>query len=320
MILMKYIRFSEEISVNATLRQFKVFEMVARHLSFTRAAEELFLTQPAVSMQIKQFEDHLGLVLFERLGRKIYLTEAGKEIYRLSRDITVKLEETAAIVDEMRGAEGGHLVVSVASTVQYFAIRLLAGFRRHYPKVNVSLKVTNHKGLLQLLDQNETDIVLMGTPPENHDLKYEFLLDNPLVIIAPANHPLQGLKNITLPTLSDQTFLMREQGSGTRTSVEKFFTEKGVSVSASMEMNNNSAIKLGVEAGLGLGIVSSHTIDAEIDTGRLVILDVEAFPLMRKWYMVRREGKRLSEVGNAFEEFVRTEKMNFVRSLQNFDH
>jgi DNA-binding transcriptional LysR family regulator len=320
MILMKYIRFNEEISVNATLRQFKVFEMVARHLSFTRAAEELFLTQPAVSMQIKQFEDHLGLMLFERLGRKIYLTEAGKEIYRLSRDITVKLEETAAIVDEMRGAEGGHLVVSVASTVQYFAIRLLAGFRQHYPKVNVSLKVTNHKGLLQLLDQNETDIVLMGTPPENHDLKYEFLLDNPLVIIAPAHHPLQGQKNIALPTLSDQTFLMREQGSGTRTSVEKFFAEKGISVSASMEMNNNSAIKLGVEAGLGLGIVSSHTIDAEIDTGRLVILDVEAFPLMRKWYMVRREGKRLSEVGNAFEEFVRTEKMNFVRSLQNFDH
>lgn len=304
--------------VNATLRQFKVFEMVARHLSFTRAAEELFLTQPAVSMQIKQFEDNLGLVLFERLGRKIYLTDAGKEIYRLSREISVKLEETAAIIDEIKGSDGGHLVVSVASTVQYFAIRLLAGFRQHYPNVNVSLKVTNHKSLLQLLDQNETDIVLMGQPPENHDLKYEFLLDNPLVVIAPSNHPLQQQKNIALEVLRNQTFLMREQGSGTRTSVEKFFAEKGISVSASMEMNNNSAIKLGVEAGLGLGIVSSHTIDAEVDAGRLVILDVEAFPLMRKWYMVRREGKRLSAMGCAFEEFVRAEKHKFVRAVQTF--
>jgi LysR family transcriptional regulator, low CO2-responsive transcriptional regulator len=299
--------------VNATLRQFKVFEMVARHLSFTRAAEELFLTQPAVSMQIKQFEDNLGLVLFERLGRKIYLTEAGKEIYRLSREITIKLEETALLVDEMKGSDGGHLVVSVASTVQYFAIRLLAGFRQNYPKVNVSLKVTNHKGLLQLLDQNETDIVLMGKPPENCDLKYEFLLDNPLVIIAPPNHPLHNQENIALDVLKNHTFLMREQGSGTRTSVEKFFAENGVSVSASMEMNNNSAIKLGVEAGLGLGIVSNHTVDVEVESGRLVVLDVQAFPLMRKWYMVRREGKRLSEVGCAFEEFVRTEKMRFVR-------
>jgi DNA-binding transcriptional LysR family regulator len=302
--------------VNATLRQFKVFEMVSRHLSFTRAAEELFLTQPAVSMQIKQLEDNLGLILFERLGRKIYLTEAGKEIYRLSREITIKLEETASIIDEIKGSDGGHLVVSVASTVQYFAIRLLAGFRQYYPNVNLSLKVTNHKSLLQLLEQNETDIVLMGTPPENCDLKYEFLLDNPLVIIAPPNHPLQNQKNILLETLKKHTFLMREQGSGTRTSVEKFFAERSISVSASMEMNNNSAIKLGVEAGLGLGIVSSHTIDAEIESGRLMVLDVEAFPLMRKWYMVRREGKRLSAMGCAFEEFVRAQKQNFVRTVQ----
>jgi DNA-binding transcriptional LysR family regulator len=318
MLLTKYISFYKDNPMNATLRQFKVFEMVARHLSFTRAADELFLTQPAVSMQIKQLEDNLGLVLFERLGRKIYLTDAGKEIYRLSRDITAKLEETAAIIDEIKGSDGGHLIVSVASTVQYFAIRLLAGFRQNYPKVNVSLKVTNHKNLLYSLDQNETDIVLMGKPPENHDLKYEFLLDNPLVVIAPADHPLRGQQNISLHTLQSHTFLMREQGSGTRTSAERFFAENGISISASMEMNNNSAIKLGVEAGLGLGIVSNHTIDAEVESWRLVVLDIEAFPLMRKWYMVRREGKRLSAVGNAFEEFVRAEKQRFVRLAHSY--
>jgi DNA-binding transcriptional LysR family regulator len=302
--------------VNVTLRQFKVFATVARHLSFTRAAKELFLTQPAVSMQIKQFEDNLGVVLFERLGRKIYLTEAGRQIQQLSQDITRKLEETVLLVDELKGMEGGVLNVSVASTVQYFAIRLLAGFRRCYPNVKVCLKVTNHTGLLRLLDDNETDIVLMGKPPQHLDLQTEFLLDNPLVVIAPANHPLRHKKAIALVALKDETFLMREPGSGTRSSVEKFFAENGMRVSASMEMNNNGAIKSGVEAGLGLGIVSHHTIDVEVDSGRLVILDVQCFPLMRKWYMVRRQNKLLSQVGVAFETFVRTEKQRFVKSSE----
>ncbi len=299
--------------MNITLRQFSVFATVARHLSFTRAAKELFLTQPAVSMQIKQFEDSLGVVLFERLGRKIYLTEAGRQIQQFSQEIIRKLEETALLVDELKGMEGGVLNVSVASTVQYFAIRLLAGFRCCYPHVKVCLKVTNHTGLLQLLDDNETDIVLMGKPPQHLDLQAEFLLHNPLVVIAPAHHPLRNQKVIALATLKDETFLMREQGSGTRSSVEKFFAENGMRVSASMEMNNNGAIKLGVEAGLGLGIVSLHTVDAEVDSGRLVILDVQHFPLMRKWYMVRRKSKLLSQVGVAFETFVKTEKQRFVK-------
>jgi DNA-binding transcriptional LysR family regulator len=299
--------------VNVTLRQLKVFEMVARHLSFTRAAEELFLTQPAVSMQIKQFEDTAGLALFERLGRKIYLTEAGEEMYRLSKDIIAKMSEADLILDEIKGSEGGRLLVSVASTVQYFAIRLLAGFCKQYPKVNVNLKVTNHKGLIQLLENNETDIVLMGKPPEGLDLVSEPLLENPLVVIAPPNHHLKDKKGISLAELRNETFLMREQGSGTRTSTERFFAENGMKISANMELNNNGAIKLGVEEGLGLGVVSQHTIDSEVRAGRLIILDVQFFPLVRTWYMVRREGKRLSAVGTAFENFVRQEKFRFVR-------
>lgn len=299
--------------MNVTLRQLAVFEMVARHLSFTRAAEELLLTQPAVSMQIKQIEDEIGLDLFERLGRKIYLTETGVELYRLSREISAKLLEADSIVDEIKGADGGRLLVAVASTVQYFAIRLLAGFCERYPKVNINLKVTNQKGLLQLLENNETDIALMGEPPEGLDLLSEPLLDNPLVVIAPSNHHLRAKQNIALQALKNEVFLMREQGSGTRTSTERFFSENGFKISASMEVNNNGAIKLGVEEGLGLGIVSQHTIDIEVKTGRLVILDVNYFPLMRKWYMVRRSGKRLSVVAAAFENFVRKEKHNYVR-------
>lgn len=300
--------------MNITFRQLKVFERVARRLSFTRAAEELYLTQPAVSMQIKQFEEIIGLPLFERLGKKIYLTQAGEELYRLSRTISLQLEEAEQLVDELKGTEGGKLVVAVASTVHYFGIRLLAEFCRRHPKVKVNFKVTNRKGLLQQLEENEADIVLMGQPPENQDLEAEVFLDNPLVLISPADHPLASKTTIAIEELSEETFIMREQGSGTRTSVERFFLEHGVRINTSMEMNTNGAIKQGVEEGLGLGIVSIHTLERELEDGRLAVLSVEGFPIMRQWYIVNRSGKRLSVVGKEFQKFVREEARNFVRS------
>lgn len=299
--------------MNITLRQLKVFERVARRLSFTRAAEELYLTQPAVSMQIKQFEDMIGLPLFERMGRKIYLTRAGEELYQVSRAIAEQLEDAERLVEELKGTDGGKLVVAVASTVHYFAIRLLAEFCQRYPKVKVSFKVTNRKGLLQLLDDNEADIVLMGQPPEDSDLVAEAFLDNPLVVIAPPSHPLAKKRQISLMELNLENFIMRELGSGTRTSVEKFLADRGIRVATSMEMNANDAIKQGVEVGLGLGIVSAHTIDRELEDGRLVILDVESFPILRQWYMVHRSGKRIVGVGTAFANFVRSEGHRFVR-------
>lgn len=305
--------------MNITLRQLKVFERVAKRLSFTRAAEELYLTQPAVSMQIKQFEEIIGLPLFERLGKKIYLTRAGEELYRLSKTISRNLDEAELLIEELKGTDGGRLVVAVASTVHYFAIRLLAAFCLQYPKVKVSFKVTNRKGLMQLLEDNEADIVLMGQPPEELDLVSEAFMDNPLVIIAPVGHPLADKRGLSLDDLRGETFLMREQGSGTRTSVERFLAEWGVSLVTSMEMNTNGAIKQGVEVGLGLGVVSLHTVDRELEDGRLVMLDVEHFPIMRKWYIVHRAGKRLSGVAQAFEEFVRNEAGRFVRldSMKN---
>ena len=300
--------------MNITLRQLKVFERVARRLSFTRAAEELFLTQPAVSMQIKQFEEAVGLPLFERLGKKIYLTPAGRELYQLSRNIAQQLDEAEQLIEEMKGTESGRLNVSVASTVHYFAIRLLAEFCRRHPKVRVSIKVTNRKGLLQNLEDNEADLLLMGQPPDNQDLHAEAFLKNPLVIIAPAGHPLSGRKNIALKELANETFIMREMGSGTRNSVERFLAERGVHLTISMEMNTNGAIKQGVEEGLGLGIVSIHTLDRELESGRVVILDVESFPIVRQWFIVYRAGKRLSAAATEFADFVRNEAHHFVRN------
>ena len=299
--------------MNITLRQLKVFERVAKRLSFTRAAEELYLTQPAVSMQIKQFEETIGLPLFERLGKKIYLTRAGEELYRLSKTISRNLDEAEQLIEELKGTDGGRLVVAVASTVHYFAIRLLAEFCREYPKVKVSFKVTNRKGLIQLLDENEADIVLMGQPPDEVDLVSEAFMDNPLVIIAPTGHPLVGKRGLKLDDMGDEIFLMREQGSGTRTSVERFLAEWGVTLTTSMEMNTNGAIKQGVEVGLGLGVVSLHTVDRELEDGRLAVLDVEHFPIMRKWFIVYRAGKRLSGASQAFADFVRNEAGRFVK-------
>jgi len=305
--------------MNITLRQLKVFERVARRLSFTRAAEDLYLTQPAVSMQVKQFEETIGLPLFERLGKKIYLTHAGDELYTLSRTISRQIDEAEELIEELKGTEGGRLVVAVASTGHYFAIRMLAEFCRRFPKVKVNFKVTNRKGVMRLLEDNEADIVLMGKPPGEMDLVAEAFMDNPLVVIAPKGHHLDGRVGIGLEELISETFLMREQDSGTRSSVEKILVERGVSLSISMEMNSNGAIKQGVEVGLGLGVVSLHTIERELEDGRLVVLDVEPFPIMRQWYIVHRAGKRLSGVGLAFEEFVRAEASNYVRvDLQNF--
>lgn len=300
--------------MNITLRQLKVFERVARRLSFTRAAEELFLTQPAVSMQIKQFEEAVGLPLFERLGKKIYLTRAGDELYQLSRNIARQLDEAEQLIEELKGTESGRLNVSVASTVHYFAIRLLAEFCRRHPKVRVSLKVTNRKGLLQNLEDNVADLLLMGQPPESQELVAETFLKNPLVIIAPAGHPLADRQNIALAELANENFIMREMGSGTRNSVERFLAERGVHLTVSMEMNTNEAIKQGVEEGLGLGIVSIHTLERELESGRLVVLDVESLPIMRQWFIVYRAGKRLSASAKGFADFVRQEAHDYVRN------
>lgn len=300
--------------MNITLRQLKVFERVARRLSFTRAAEELYLTQPAVSMQIKQFEEAVGLPLFERLGKKIYLTPAGEELYKLSRNIAQQLDEAEQLVEELKGTEGGRLVVAVASTVHYFGIRLLAEYCRRYPKVRVNFKVTNRKGLLQLLEENAADIVLMGQPPDGQDLVAEAFMNNPLVIIAAADHPLAGVEGIPPEQLQRETFLMREQGSGTRTALERHFSELGIQINTSMEMNTNGAIKQGVEEGLGLGVVSIHTLERELETGRVVVLKVESFPIMRRWFIVYRTGKRLSAAAQQFETLVRTEAEHFVKT------
>jgi DNA-binding transcriptional LysR family regulator len=294
----------------------KVFEAVARLGSYTRASEELHLTQPAVSMQIKQLEENAGLPLFEQLGKKIYLTQAGQEMHHYSRAIAQQLDEVDKVMADMKGVKRGRLVIAVASTANYFAARLLATFSQRYPEVTISLDVTNREGLLEHLDANDIDMVIMGRPPEGLDLVAEPFTENPLVVIAATNHPLVAAEHIPLEWLQQETFVVREQGSGTRTAMERFFAEKRVRLSTGMEMSSNEAIKQAVQAGLGLGIVSIHTLQLELETKRLAVLDVEFFPILRHWYVVHRQGKRLSPVAQLFKEFVTREARALLQELQ----
>ncbi|MCU7873562.1 MAG: LysR family transcriptional regulator [Candidatus Thiodiazotropha sp. (ex Lucinoma borealis)] len=293
--------------MHTTLRQMRVFTTVARHLNYTRAAQELHLSQPAVSMQVKQLEESVGLPLFEHAGKKIQLTEAGREIFQYVRTIFQTFEEMEEVLDAMKGLDTGHLNIAVASTVNYFAPRLLAAFSRQYPGIDLRLDVTNRERLMGLLKNNEIDIVLMGLPPEDIELVYEPFMDNPLVVIAPPGHPLQHDRRIPVQRLADEVFIMREAGSGTRLAMERYFAKQSIVISTGMQMTRNEAIKQAVRAGMGLGVVSSHTIELELETGRLVVLDIEDFPIQRHWYMVYRKNKRLSPAAKAFHDFVMSE-------------
>lgn len=301
--------------MNVTFRQLKVFAAVARHLSYTNAAKELHLSQPAVSMQIKQLEDSAGINLFEQIGKKIYLTEAGREMFHYSRSIAQHLVEIEEVLAQLKGVSRGHLNIGVASTANYFATRLLAAFAKQHEGITFSLDVTNRESLLHKLEHNECDVVIMGVPPEEMDLVTEPFMENPLVVIAPADHPLAVMKKVSMKRLQEETFVIRETGSGTRIAMERFFQEQGFQLKTGIEMTSNEAIKQAVDAGLGLGIVSIHTLALELEAKHLVILNADKFPIMRHWYVVYRRGKRLSPVAETFRHFV-IERAKEVLSTQ----
>lgn len=299
--------------MNFTFRQLKTFEAVARQLSFTRAAEELFLTQPAVSMQVRQLEENIGLPLFEHLGRRIDLTDAGRVLHGFAQSINEIVAEADEVLEGMKGLRRGQLRVSVASTANHFATRLLADFSRRYPDVAITLDVTNRETLIRQLDNNETDVVIMGEPPSDMDLEAEAFMENPLVAIAAPEHPLSKETRIPLARLAQERFVLREQGSGTRGAISRFFEQNHQQLHTNMEMSSNEAIKQAVEAGLGLGIVSLHTLELELESKRISVLKAEGFPIMRNWFMVHRRGKRSTPVTQAFRDYVLAEAAQHVR-------
>ncbi len=290
--------------MNLTFRQLQVFAVVARHLNYTNAAKELYLSQPAVSMQIKQLEEQVELPLIEKQGKKLYLTDVGQEMYNYARNTIQQLIDLEETLGQMKTLEQGHLKLAVASTANHFVIRLLAIFARVHPKIRISLEVTNRSCLLELLDRNECDLVIMGSPPEGHNLVALPFLENPLVVITSPNHPLSQLNKVSLQELIKEEFIIREQGSGTRNAIERFFSDRELTFKTKLDMSNNRAIKHAVEEGLGVSIVSMHTLELELNAQTLKIANVEDFPINRHWYVVQREGKRLSPIATVFKEYI----------------
>ncbi len=291
---------------HTTFRQLEVFEAVARLGSFTRAAEELFLTQPTASMQIKKLTDGVGLPLFEQIGKRIYLTDAGRALQSTCREVFESLNNFEMLVSDMQGLKQGKLRLAVVTTAKYFAPRLLGPLCKLYPGIDVSLKVSNRERLLERLSENRDDLYVLGQPPEGLDVVYEPFLDNPLVVLAPNNHPLVGRRNIPLARLAEEPFIMREPGSGTRMAVERLFHEHKLTLNVRMEIGSNEAIKQAIAGGLGISVLSRHTLALDAAMGQLATLEVKHFPIKRQWYAVYPAGKQPTIVAQTFLEHLRS--------------
>ena len=289
---------------NVSLRQLRVFAMVARQLSFTRAAHELHLTQPAVSQQVKLLEAEIGLPLFEQIGRKVRLTPAGVELHRYADQAIELLREAGEALAAMRGLKRGVLKLGAVSTAKYFAPSLLAAFTPVYPEVTIKFSVGNREEIIKQLAANEIDLVIMGRPPRELDTIAEPFAKHPLVIIAAPDHALATKRRIRLKQLGTENFLIREEGSGTRASLERVFKDRGATYRASMEVSSNETIKQAVMAGMGISFISMHTVGLELMAGKLVVLDVVGLPIMRDWYVIHLREKKLSPIAAAFRGFL----------------
>jgi DNA-binding transcriptional LysR family regulator len=290
--------------MHLTLRQLQCFRAVAQNLSFTRAAEQLHLTQPAVSMQVRQLEQQTGIALTEQIGKRIYLTDAGEEVFRYARAILQQVDEMDDVLNKMKGLSGGQLRIAAISSANYFAPRLLGVFHQRFPDVRVSMDIKRQEHVLKQVADNVVDMAIMGQPPEDMKLAAVPFMENPLVIIAPPDHRLARTRSISLKQMEKEIFLVREPGSGTRGAMMRFFKASKIKLTTGMEMGSLEGIKQGVQAELGLGVVPRGAIEIELQLGKLAILNVKGMPIRRHWHVVLHEGKRLSAAAEAFKSLL----------------
>jgi DNA-binding transcriptional LysR family regulator len=290
-----------------TLHQLRIFLSVARHLSYSRAAEELRLTQPAVSAQVRELERHLGGVFFERIGRAIRLTDAGAELLGYAEKVCALVDEARLAMEEFEGLKRGRVAVASVSTAgAYLLPPLLGAFRERHPGISISLEVANRAICQERLLHREVDLVVMGRVPEQIPHEAVPFLADELVLIAGRSHPLIKAKDITADQLAGEPFIFREAGSGTRLNAEEFLRQRGIAAPVGLELGDTSAVKEAVAAGLGIALLSRHAIRMELALGRLAVLDVHGLPLRRQWYIVHREKQRLSRAAVAFKAFLLT--------------
>lgn len=290
--------------MRVTLRQLRAFEAVARLHSFSRAAEEMHVTQPTVSKQIRLLHEEIGLPLLEQIGKKVYLTGAGEELFSTCAewlDTWGRFEQSIA---NLKGLKRGRLKIATVTTAKYFLPRVLGPFCAEYPGIDIAMEVVNRDRLLERLSRNQDDLYVMGVPPDDRDIDSEPLVENELVVLAATSNPLARRRRIPFKELALQRFLVRERGSGTRMTMERVFREQDTPIDIRMELGSNEAIKQAVAGGLGLAVLSRSSLSP--DSGKeLAVLDVEGFPIRRFWYLVRPKGKQLSVVAETFLAFLR---------------
>ncbi len=288
---------------HTTFRQLEIFEAIARLSSFTRASEELFLTQPTVSMQMKKLTETVGVALIEQVGKKIHLTPDGQKLALATREIFGIMDRYTMSVAERQGLKQGQLRLMAITTASYFAPRLLGEFAKLYPGIDVSLRVTNKEQVLASIADNLDDLYFLGQPPDDIDVVATPIMDNPIEVLAAPDHPLAHKKNLTLERLAQEPWLMREKGSGTRNAIERRFAEHGITIRPRMELGSNEAIKQAILAGLGISAVSRHALTLN-QPGQFAVLDVQGFPILRHWYAVYPAGRQLSVVARAFLDYL----------------
>jgi len=298
--------------IKATLQQLRLFDAVASHGSFTRAAEAIHLTQPAISIQVKRLEETLGTSLFEQMGKKIYLTAAGKELHATCRDVFDRLGAFEWKLDELRGEVAGPLDLAAVTTAKYFLPHYLGAFLRRYPKVIPQLKVSNRERIIERMEDNADDVYILATLPQHIDIESHPFLGDELVVFAHPKHPLAGKQRVTLQELMQERIISRESGSGIRKTFERLLSEHGLTQEPYMELGSGEAIKQAVMSGMGIAVLSTFSLKLELASGHLVLLDVEGMPIRRNWYAVHRRGKHLAPSALKFIEFLQTADINVL--------
>ncbi len=300
---------SSSLVRHLTLRQLQIFESVVRLGGYTRAAEALHLSQPTVSMQIKKLSETLDLHLLEQVGRSIHPTAAGREVYETTREILAGVVALEDLTSELKGVVKGDLSIAVITTATYFMPHLLGAFIARHPEVRPRLTITNRANVLERLKSNQDDLLIMGQVPNELAVEAYPFIDNEIFVVAPPDHPLLARKNISLRDLTKERFLVREPGSGTRLAVDRLFAENDARIDPYMELGSSEAIKQGVLAGLGISVLSRRNISLELAHEQIAILDVEHFPLIRRWYAVHLGGKKLSLAARTFLDYILTESV-----------
>ena len=287
-----------------TLKQIHTFLEVARQRSVSKAAERLFVTQPAVSMQIRQLEDAFGVPLIEPVGRNIGLTHAGEAFQTYAIAAMGQLKDLEALMAEHVGLQKGRIDLAVVSTAKYFVPMLLVRFGKLFQGIDIQLKIDNRENILGLLARNEADLVVMGRAPANLDCEATSFATNPLAIVAPPDHVLVRRKQLPFSALGEHRFVVREEGSGTRAAMERLFDEHKTPLNVVMEMPSNETIKQAVMAGMGLSFLSLRTVRHELASGHIALVDIEGLPSMGHWYVTHMRHKKLSPAARAFKEFL----------------